>query len=137
MITATASTQPLVEADWPAAGTYITALGADDAGKVELAPGCVARADLVVVDSRELTALYGDLAYAERAGIQPKAPPIELGELIDGRVPGRTDDEQITVCKLLGLGVQDLAAANATLARLAGQANADRRPASGRDLSPR
>ncbi|ACU70896.1 Ornithine cyclodeaminase [Catenulispora acidiphila DSM 44928] len=118
LITATGSTQPLVEPDWLAPGTHVTSIGADDAGKVELAPGCLARADLVVVDSRQLTVLYGDLAYAQHAGVRLKALPTELGDLIAGRTPGRAADEQITVCKLIGLGVQDLAAANTTLERL-------------------
>ncbi|MEZ0113614.1 ornithine cyclodeaminase/alanine dehydrogenase-like protein (mu-crystallin family) [Catenulispora sp. EB89] len=118
LITATGSTQPLVEADWLAPGTHITAMGADDAGKVELAPACLARADVVAVDSRELTALYGDLAYAHAAGVRPKTAPVELGELVDSRTPGRATAGQITVAKLIGLGVQDLAAANVTLDRL-------------------
>jgi ornithine cyclodeaminase/alanine dehydrogenase-like protein (mu-crystallin family) len=140
LITATAATQPLVEAEWLAPGTQVTSMGADDAGKAELAPGCIARADLVVVDSRDLTALYGDLAYAHRAGVRPKALPVELGELISGQTPGRSTDEQITVCKLIGLGVQDLAAANVTLERLAGgpdgsAAALGRQPAGALDLS--
>lgn len=137
LITATSSTEPLVQADWLAPGTHVTSVGADDAGKVELAPGCLARADIVAVDSRELAALYGDLAHAERAGVPLKVPVVELGELVlgdlvpgepaDGRARGRTGAEQISVCKLIGLGVQDLAAANVTLQRLTGSAAADER----------
>ena len=39
----------------------------------------------------------------------------ELGELIIGRVPGRTDESQITVCDLTGVGVQDAAIASLVL----------------------
>jgi ornithine cyclodeaminase len=135
LITATASTRPLVEPDWLTPGVHITAVGADDATKVELAPGCVARADRIVVDSRELASAFGDLAYAGRAGIQPTHSPEELGDLLAGTSPGRTGSEQITLCKLIGLGVQDLAAANVTLQRLADRGAAASRPASALDLS--
>jgi ornithine cyclodeaminase/alanine dehydrogenase-like protein (mu-crystallin family) len=141
LITATSSTQPLVEADWLAPGTHIAAVGADDAGKVELAPACIARADLLVVDSRELTAQYGDLAYALSHGIHPASPAIELGELTGKHTRARTTDDQITICKLIGLGVQDLAAAQVTLERLAAAATTPTapktQPASALDLSCR
>ena len=142
LITATSSTQPLVDADWLAPGTHITAVGADDAGKVELAPACIARADLLVVDSRELTTQYGDLAYALSQGVQPAVPAIELGELTDKHAQARTADNQITICELIGLGVQDLAAAQVTLERLAAAAAITptapkTQPASALDLSSR
>jgi ornithine cyclodeaminase/alanine dehydrogenase-like protein (mu-crystallin family) len=35
----------------------------------------------------------------------------ELGEVIIGQVPGRTDEQQSTVCDLTGVGVQDVAIA--------------------------
>nr|WP_052477524.1 ornithine cyclodeaminase family protein [Kibdelosporangium sp. MJ126-NF4]CEL12677.1 Ornithine cyclodeaminase [Kibdelosporangium sp. MJ126-NF4]CTQ93541.1 Ornithine cyclodeaminase (EC 4.3.1.12) [Kibdelosporangium sp. MJ126-NF4] len=132
LITATASTSPLVEPDWLAPGTHITAVGADDTEKVELAPGCVARADRIVVDSRELASVYGDLAHATRSGVP--STPDELGEVLAGDVVGRTDDEQITLCKLIGLGVQDLAAATVALRHLAEPDPAAARPASALDL---
>ena len=42
----------------------------------------------------------------------------ELGEVISGRVAGRTSDGDITVAKLVGIGAQDLVAAEVTLAKL-------------------
>jgi ornithine cyclodeaminase len=41
---------------------------------------------------------------------------VELGAIAAGRAGGRTDDGQLTVCDLTGVGVQDVAAANAVLA---------------------
>jgi len=41
-----------------------------------------------------------------------------LGEGISGRVAGRTSDGDITVAKLVGIGAQDLVAAEVTLAKL-------------------
>ena len=39
---------------------------------------------------------------------------VELGSLVAGTHPGRTSDDQITICDLTGVGVQDT-----TIARLA------------------
>lgn len=43
----------------------------------------------------------------------------EIGQVIDGSVPGRTDDSEITVYKSLGNTAQDLAAARAVYSRAA------------------
>jgi ornithine cyclodeaminase/alanine dehydrogenase-like protein (mu-crystallin family) len=36
---------------------------------------------------------------------------VELGDLTSGREPGRRSDDQITICDLTGVGVQDTAIA--------------------------
>ena len=42
----------------------------------------------------------------------------ELGDVLAGRVPGRTSDDQITIATLTGIGAQDLAAARVVMAKL-------------------
>lgn len=133
--TATASHVPLVEAGWIGPGTHVTAVGADDAGKCELAPEALALADAIVVDSRPLALRYGDVAHAVAAGaIGPDRVAAELGEIVAGTARGRASAREITVCKLVGLGVQDLAAAEVALARLGRPVRDARRPASALDL---
>ncbi|MGW3285183.1 ornithine cyclodeaminase family protein [Streptomyces sp. NPDC001002] len=122
LVTATSSTQPLVHEAWLTPGLHINAVGADDPTKAELTAGSLMRADRIVVDSRELTALYGDLSRLPEEGRRFHA---ELGEVLAGTAPGRESDEEITICKLVGLGVQDLAAAEVALDML----GAPRRPA--------
>jgi ornithine cyclodeaminase/alanine dehydrogenase-like protein (mu-crystallin family) len=135
LVTATASRTPLVEAEWLTRGIHITAVGADDPEKCELAPGCFARADCIVVDSRDLTKKYGDLARAIALGVlTPDHRLAELGELLADDSLGRDAADQITICKLIGLGVQDLAAAEVTLARLEAGITPPRQPASAADL---
>ena len=135
LVTATSSTEPLVEPEWLEPGTHITAVGADDREKCELAPACLARADLIVVDSRDLTREYGDLARAIAEGVIRSDQVLsELGELLANDEPGRTSAGEITVCKLVGLGVQDLAAAEVSLARLEAGMRPPRQPASAADL---
>jgi len=46
---------------------------------------------------------------------------VELGTVIAGEAAGRTSEDQLTVCDLTGVGVQDVAAANVVMAR-AGEA---------------
>ena len=61
------------------------------------------------VDRRE-SALNeaGDLLLA---GFGEERIAAELGEVLAGTHPGRTDPDELTVFKSLGLGVEDLAAA--------------------------
>ena len=135
VVTTTASLDPLIEAGWLQPGVHVTAVGADDATKCELAPDCLAAADRIVVDSRALSAEFGDVARAFRTGaIDPSRISGELGEVVTGVQPGRTGDAEITICKLIGLGVQDLAAAEVTLKRLESTSPRQRRPASALDL---
>lgn len=135
LVTATASVQPLVEARWLAPGVLVIAVGADDAIKCELEPGCLAAADRIVVDSRTLSAQFGDVGWALRKGaIGPNRITAELGEILAGSVPGRSRETEITICKLIGLGVQDLAAAEVALQNLEGERTPQRPPASALDL---
>ena len=137
MVTATASVDPLIEARWLRPGMHVTAVGADDAAKCELAPDCLAAADRIVVDSRNLSSQFGDVARALRSGaIDPGRIAGELGEVAGGVMPGRTGENEITICKLIGLGVQDLAAAEVALERLESGSARPRRPASALDLQP-
>ncbi|MFG1685319.1 ornithine cyclodeaminase family protein [Nonomuraea sp. NPDC049269] len=110
IVTATGSRRPILEGAWLRPGQHVTAVGADDDTKAELDPACFHRADVLAVDSRESTPLHaGDLRASGRA------PDVELGDLLLGRHPGRTSTSQITVAKLVGLGIQDLAAAETAL----------------------
>jgi ornithine cyclodeaminase len=112
VITCTASTEPLVRAEWIAPGTHITAVGSDGAGKQELDPELLRRADVLVVDSLDQCRRLGELQHA--LDVADRA--VELGTVCAGTSPGRTSSTQLTVCDLTGVGVQDVAAANAVLA---------------------
>jgi len=112
VITCTASREPLVFLDMLAPGAHVTAVGSDGAGKQELDPAIVRAADVVVVDSLDQCRRLGELQHAPGEA----ARAVELGDVIAGRAPGRTDDAQQTVCDLTGVGVQDVAAATAVLA---------------------
>jgi ectoine utilization protein EutC len=110
VITATPSRQPLVLADWISPGAHITALGSDGPDKQELDAQVLARADLVVADHLEQCAKKGEIHHAVDSGAMTLDDVTgELGGVIEGTVPGRTAADQITVCDLTGVGVQDAA----------------------------
>ena len=115
LVTATPSTEPYVRAEWLHPGFHITAMGADAPYKQELESEVLARADLLVCDLKAQCFERGELHHGLEDGtIVEQSDIVELGELTSGRHPGRTDDLQVTICDLTGVGVQD--AAIATLA---------------------
>lgn len=110
VITATPSREPIVMADWISPGAHITALGSDGPDKQELDVQLLARADLVVADHLEQCAKKGEIHHAVDSGAMDLGDVAgELGDVIEGRVAGRTSPDQITVCDLTGVGVQDAA----------------------------
>jgi ornithine cyclodeaminase len=111
VLTVTASREPLVQADWLAFGAHVTAVGSDAPDKQELDATVLGRADLVVADSRTQCAQLGEIHHALDAGALEEIEVVELGEITAGRRPGRTSEEERTVCDLTGVGVQDVAAA--------------------------
>ncbi|MEL6318453.1 MAG: ornithine cyclodeaminase family protein, partial [Pseudomonadota bacterium] len=122
IVTATPATAPLLEADWLSPGCHVTAMGSDQEHKAELAPACLARADLYVPDRRAQTAALGELRAAIAAGVvAADAAFPELGEIVagavPGRAPGRAGAAAVTICDLTGTGVQDTAIANEARAR--------------------
>jgi ornithine cyclodeaminase/alanine dehydrogenase-like protein (mu-crystallin family) len=117
VLTCTASTEPLVRAEWLRPGMHVTAVGSDGPGKRELDVDVLARTDLLVVDSLDQCLRFGELHHAVDAGVVDADDAIELGDVAGGRSPGRTSDEQLTVCDLTGVGVQDVAAAALVLER--------------------
>ncbi|HEX3477697.1 MAG TPA: hypothetical protein VHT91_21900 [Kofleriaceae bacterium] len=108
--TATASRAALVHAGDVRPGSHVSAVGADSPGKQELDPALLARAALLLVDSRPQCARLGELQHApaerERA--------IEIGAFC--AAPIAFDRTGITVADFTGLGVEDLFIAEACAA---------------------
>src|SRR5213078_1728613 len=67
IVTATASTTPLVMASWVGPGTHITSVGTGSPEKIELEPALLRRADKLVVDRVFQTERYGNLHHAMAA----------------------------------------------------------------------
>ena len=123
VVTTTSSREPILQREWIGAGTHINAVGSSSSGARELASAVVATARLFV-DRRESTVNEsGDYLMALRDGAirGPEHIRAELGELLEGRGPGRTSPEEITLFKSLGLAIEDLAAAAAVYERALAQ----------------
>jgi ornithine cyclodeaminase/alanine dehydrogenase-like protein (mu-crystallin family) len=119
IVTATASTTPLIKAAWVGAGTHVTSVGTGSPEKVELEPALLAKADKLVADRLVQTERYGNLHHAlEAKAITRQQVYGELGDLAAGRLPGRERAGEITVADLTGVGVQDAAVAQTVVEAL-------------------
>lgn len=108
VVTATPSQKPYLQAERLHPGLHITCMGSDAEHKQELYPEVFERVDLVVCDSKSQAFRLGELHHARDAGIiASEEQIIELGELILGTKTGRETEQQISVCDLTGVGVQD------------------------------
>lgn len=121
VITTTPAGAPVVKADWLHPELHITAMGSDQAGKNEIDPQALMRADLYVADRAAQAETLGELRSAIAAGVWDRGAPVELGDVIRGRAQGRLHNAQITICDLTGTGVQDTAIATHVMARLKGR----------------
>ena len=108
IVTTTASSTPLLEAEHLRPGTHVTAMGADAPGKQELAANVFGRATLCVVDSRSQCVHHGDSHFAVAQGILAEPDLVELGQVVADNDLWRSDQDAITVADLTGVGVQDL-----------------------------
>ena len=118
IVTVTPSHKPLIMADWVRPGTQVTAVGTDSSEKQEIEEALFAKADVIVVDRLSQCVRLGDLHHALEEGVIPADDVAgELGDVVTGRIPGRTSDSQITLSDLTGVGVQDAAIASPVLAR--------------------
>jgi ornithine cyclodeaminase len=122
VVTATPSRDPYLKAEWLHPGMHITCMGADAEHKQEVYPEVFGRADRIVCDRKSQCFRLGELHHALEAGVIALEDEIyELGELTAGRFPGRQSDDQITVCDLTGVGVQDTAIALLAFERALGK----------------
>jgi ectoine utilization protein EutC len=114
--TTTPATSPLVDASMLRPGLHITAVGSDAESKQELDAGVVMTAEVFACDSIAQSARLGELRAALDAGFD-KAGAVELGQIIDASSPGRTSEDDVTVCDLTGTGAQDTAIASLAVQR--------------------
>jgi ornithine cyclodeaminase len=113
IITATPSKKPLLYLSDIQPGTHITAVGADTPEKQELDPQILARADVVVVDSRSQAQSRGEVFQALRQGTLSLGKIVELGEIIQQPQLRRQTNNQLTIADLTGVAVQDIQIAKA------------------------
>jgi ornithine cyclodeaminase/alanine dehydrogenase-like protein (mu-crystallin family) len=108
--TATFAKNPVIEREWVSPGAHINAIGANRVTNRELPTSLVYESGaFVTVDSIEDSKdESGDLMIPlnERPDLQFNA--VELHEVVSGRLPGRTSDDQITIFKSNGIAAEDV-----------------------------
>ncbi|HLW94250.1 MAG TPA: ornithine cyclodeaminase family protein [Solirubrobacteraceae bacterium] len=118
VVTATSSREPVLERDWLAPGTHVNAIGASVPSAREIDTATVAAAELFTDSRVSISNEAGEFRLAIEEGSIAGLEHVraELGEVLVGTHPGRSEAEAITLFRSLGLGVEDLAAAELALA---------------------
>ena len=109
--TTTTARRPVVDEEWVHSGLHITAVGSDGPDKQELDAAILARADHVVCDLISQCERLGELHHALAGGLVTAEPVTELGQHVVAGRSVRTSEDELTVCDLTGVGVQDAAIA--------------------------
>lgn len=99
---------PVVYASDLRPGMHLNGLGADGPGKAEFSPEALDRC-VIFCDEWEQARHGGEIAGPVAAESISRTNVAELGDVLVGRVPGRTDPSDITLFDSTGLAVQDLA----------------------------
>ena len=109
VVTLTPARGPIVMDEWIAPGTHIAAVGADKKGDQELEGKLLTRARIFVDDIRQCRT-DGEINVPLSEGLITEADIAgEIGEVITGRKPGRTSDDEITLFDSTGIALQDSA----------------------------
>lgn len=133
ILAATNSNVPVFQGEWLEEGQHVTSIVASNIGLLrggfiahkrrEIDDVTLQRADVIAVNSREQIRRdeQGDFYDPIQAGVISWDKVWEIGEVITGKVPGRTSPRQITLFKNnAGQGVSDVAL-GATIYRKARQ----------------
>jgi ornithine cyclodeaminase/alanine dehydrogenase len=110
--TATSSATPLFDGSKVRPGTHINGIGSHTPSARELDTAIIKRSTLVADSFEACLKEAGDIMIPLQEGaITQSHMQAELGEVILGRKPGRTDAAEITLFKSNGLAIQDAATA--------------------------
>jgi ornithine cyclodeaminase/alanine dehydrogenase len=113
LCTLTPAGEPIVRGAWFRAGLHVNAVGAPPRpDHREIDTDAVRRARLVVDTIHTAIHESGAIAIPLAVGeLTRDDVAVELGDVITGAAPGRTDDQQITLFNSVGLPIQDFATA--------------------------
>jgi alanine dehydrogenase len=112
VITATTTSKPVIEGSWLNPGTHINAIGSNFAEKQELDAEAVGRCDVIAADWVEQSKIEaGDLIQAFGTDSSRWASVREISDIVAGKAPGRTNQNQITLFKSNGIATEDVVVA--------------------------
>jgi len=110
--TITNSAEPILRPEHLRPGVTVISAGNNTWLRSEVDPGIARVADLVVVDDIDNAKVEaGELMRAAEMGLFSWDRAIALGDIIGGTHVGRTSPQQIVLCELQGIGIEDVAVA--------------------------
>ncbi len=110
--TATSSPKPIFDGTKVREGTHINGIGSHAPKNRELDTAIIKRAKIIADSYDACLNEAGDIMIPIQEGAIDKSHlRAELGEVITGKKPGRTDAREITLFKSNGLAIQDVSAA--------------------------
>jgi len=119
IVTASRAKTPLFTGDAIRPGTFIAAVGSSLPTSRELDDTALLRASRIAIEWRvQSLKEAGELVLAAPGTVDP-AKIVELGELVAGTAPGRTRDDEITLYKSVGVGLEDVAIAGLAYRKIA------------------
>ncbi|HTJ95705.1 MAG TPA: ornithine cyclodeaminase family protein [Pararobbsia sp.] len=110
VVAAVKAGEPVLFGRWLKPGTHVNSVGTARRDQREIDVETFTRSSLIVVDTREGVFTEAGDAYAAREAVSPESA-LELHELAGDVQSRRTSDEQITLFKSVGTGIQDIALA--------------------------
>lgn len=112
VITATNASEPVFDGSLLEPGTHVTAMGQYDPEQYELDPTTIERSVYVPDLEARVQRDAGSFLHAMADGVVDEDHVhAELGAVVAGEAPGRTNDDQITVFDSGGTGIETTAAA--------------------------
>jgi len=118
VITATNATEPVFDGRLLSPGTHVTAMGQSHPERRELDETTVANSRYVGDHQERVETSSGSYLQARATGaIDDDHFHAELGDVVAGAAPGRTDEEKITVFDSGGTGIETVAASYMVYAR--------------------
>ncbi len=120
IVTASRAKTPIFAGEMIRPGTFIAAVGSSLPTARELDDAALVRASRIAVEWRTQSLREaGELALAAPGAVDA-AKIVELGELVAGTARGRARDDEITLYKSVGIGLEDIAVAGLAYSRIAG-----------------
>ncbi|MGA0541849.1 iminosuccinate reductase BhcD [Neotabrizicola sp. VNH66] len=114
IVTILSSFAPVLTAAQVRPGTHLACMGTDTSGKQEVGADLVAAATLFTDEVAQAVTI-GECQHAVAQGLVAADDITPLGQVIEGRHPGRRSADEITLFDGTGVGLQDIAIAAKTL----------------------
>jgi ornithine cyclodeaminase/alanine dehydrogenase-like protein (mu-crystallin family) len=112
IVTITSSREPVLQGAWLKPGAHVNAAGGNSILRRELDDEAIKRSSFIAVDSLDQAKIEaGEFVAAVEKGLLTWERVKELRHVVNGEMRGRTNDQEITLFKSLGIAIEDVATA--------------------------